>query len=111
MKTFRLAGENYQYKEMDYNMICDLEEMGVPLAEVKRLSMSFLRAYISLCIGGDTEEAGKKIQRHIVNGGNFEEVFEVLKTAMDDSDFFRALKKDKDTDTRQGTETERAPQM
>lgn len=93
MKTFVLNGKAYPEKEIGFNMICDLERMGLPLDEIEKNPMSMLRYYVSTCIGSNEEYAGKEIENHIINGGDLSDIAGVLSDAMDASGFFQALSK------------------
>lgn len=50
--------------------------------------MSFLRAYVGICMGVSNEVAGKEFEQHLIKGGQFDKAFEVLKRKMEESDFF-----------------------
>ena len=91
MKKFTLNGKEYIAKEFDFNMICDLEDIGISIEQAGDKPMSLVRAYISFCIDGNKEKAGKEMQEHLVNGGNFAEIMGVMSEMMDKSDFFRAI--------------------
>lgn len=93
MKTFTLDGKIYKAKEIDFNMICDLEEQGISLEEIEKKPMSMMRTYIGFCIGGTKEMAGALIESHIVNGGSMADIAEVMGEAMKESGFFQALNK------------------
>lgn len=99
MKTFRLDGKVYEAKEIDFNMICDLEEQGISLEEIEKKPMSMMRTYIGFCINGTKEMAGKLIENHLVNGGSMSDIAEVMGEAMTESGFFQALNKTEETKT------------
>jgi len=99
MKMFVLNGNSYPVKDMGVNMICDLEDMGISLGEMQNKSFSFIRAYVSMCMGTSVEKAGREIELHLINKGKLEDVIDVIKGAMEDSDFFRTLTQNKDEET------------
>ena len=99
MKTFTLNGNSYPAKDMGVNMICDLEDMGISLGEMQDKSFSFIRAYVSMCMSVSLEKAGREIELHLMNKGKLEDVMDVIKSAMEESDFFRALQAEKDEKT------------
>ena len=99
MKRFVLNGNSYPVKDMGVNMICDLEDMGISLGEMQNKSFSFIRAYVSMCMGTSVEKAGREIELHLINKGKLEDVMDVIKGAMEDSDFFQALTQNKDEET------------
>lgn len=93
MKTFELNGKKYNAKPFDFNMICDFEDFGLSMNTLALKPTVAVRAYIAICGGITLENAGKEISEHIVNGGNLNEVTEVLNDEMEKSDFFLALAK------------------
>ena len=96
MKMITINGKTYSRAEMDYNMLCDLEDMGISISEIKGKSMSFIRAYIAKCMGEDAETAGKELNQHFINGGSIEGIMDVIKEVIDESGFFQALGKAKE---------------
>lgn len=99
MKMFVLNGNSYPIKDMSVNMICDLEDMGISLGDMQKKSFSFIRAYVSMCMGESLEKAGKEIELHLINKGKLEDVMDAVKTAMEESDFFQALQTNTDEET------------
>ena len=99
MKTVKINGNNYPILTLDVNMLCDLEDMGISISEIKGKSMSFIRAYVAKCIGEDAETAGKELNQHFVNGGKMEDIMNVIKEVIDESGFFQALGKGQETET------------
>lgn len=106
MKIFKVNGKEYTAKAFDYNLICDLEDMGIALQEAANKPMSMVRAYFSLCSGRGKEYAGKEIEAHIIKGGKLDDVMNAMSEEMDKSDFFLALnQKEEETvsETSKGT--------
>ena len=83
MKTyFTLNNRRYEAREFDFNLICDLQEMGInilDMASMRNNPVTAIRAYASLCIGADKETAGEEIQAHVINGGGFDEILEAIR--------------------------------
>ena len=99
MKTFTINGKKYNSKPFDFNLVCDLEDMGVSMQEMGRKRMSVTRAYLALCGGISIEVAGKEIEQHIVAGGTLEVLNNALNDEMENSDFFRTLIKATEEET------------
>mgnify|MGYP003291630408 CR=1 FL=1 len=97
MNTFKVNDKDYIAKPFDFNMICDLEDMGLSLAEVAEKPMSTVRAYFALCTGKGKEYAGLEMGEHIIKGGSFDAVIEAMNKEMEKSDFFRNLTKAEET--------------
>lgn len=103
MKTyFTLNNRRYEAREFDFNLICDLQEMGIDILEmsgIKNNPLPTIRAYTSLCVGADKEIAGEEIQAHVLNGGGFDEIMQAMQKKMEESDFFQALNKESEEKT------------
>lgn len=97
--NFKINGKEYKAKAFDFNMICDLEDMGVSIEKAQEKPMSMMRAYFALCAGKGSEYAGKEIEAHVIAGNDFTEIMEVMGGEMEKSDFFRALSKTAETET------------
>lgn len=98
MKTFEVNGKQYKGKEFDFNLVCDLEDMGVSLDDMQKKNLSLIRGYFGLCAGLDKEEAGAELQEHLISGKKFESLTDVMHDEMEKSDFFRALSKTAETE-------------
>lgn len=99
MKKFTVNGKQYQSKPFDFNLVCDLEDMGIPVDEMGKKRFSVTRAYLALCANMSNDEAGKELEAHAISGGTFEEINDALSNEMEKSDFFRALIKKEETET------------
>lgn len=93
MRTFTVNGKEYSVKAFDFNLICDLEDMGISLETASSKPMSMVRAYFGLCAGKDKENAGKEMEAHVIGGGSFDDIMKVVSDEMEKSDFFRNLNK------------------
>lgn len=101
MSKFVVNGNEYKAKEFDFNLICDLESMGISLEKANEKPMSMVRAYFAFCAGKSETFAGREMQAHIVNGGSFEDVTKAMSEAMERSDFFRTLQETAENQTEQ----------
>lgn len=91
-------GKEYKEAEITFNAVCELEEMGCPLASIKNSSFNVARAYLALCMGGGNnakELAGQEIQKHVIAGGDISGIVEAFGKAIENSDFFQAIGKNK----------------
>lgn len=91
--VFTINGKVYRPATLDFNAICDMEDMGISLGDYRTKTLSTARAYMALYFGGDTNVAGAEIQSHIVGGGNLEGLYDALKESINESDFFQATSK------------------
>lgn len=107
MKKFTVNEKEYVTKTFDFNLVCDLEDMGISMSEIAKKPMSTVRAYFTLCTGKDKEFAGKEMEQHIINGGNFDDVIAVMNEEMEKSDFFRSLKATTETEVGENQKKEK----
>ena len=107
VNRFEIDGVTYTAKPFDFAMVCDLEEYGVSISSANKAGMSFVRAYFAICADIEKDEAARRIQNHMVKGGNLEGITSALTKEMNDSDFFHALSnKNKQTEEENHTESE-----
>lgn len=111
MNTFTVNGTEYKAKPFDFNLVCDLEDMGIPLEEMGNKRMSTVRAYFAICAEKGSEFAGKELNAHFVVGGKFDGIIEAMNKEMEISDFFQTLIKGAETktatdETAENTETD-----
>ncbi len=99
MATFVVNNRKYVAKPVDFNMICDFEDMGLAFSDIERKTTSFIRGYLAFCGNISTEVAGKEIEKHIMNGGTLEDVALALMNEVQNSDFFQALNKKQEQET------------
>ena len=91
VKLFTVNEKSYKAKEFDFNLLCDLEEQGLSLEDIDKKPMSLIRTYLAFCGNITKEQAGTEIEKHLENGGKFDDVVKAMSDQMQDSGFFRAL--------------------
>ena len=99
---FTVNGVTYTAKPFDFDMVCELEDMGVTFERIDKMPMSLIRAYFAICANTDKEKASAIIQSHMLNGGKLDDVTDAMSKEMENSDFFRALAKDEEQETSKG---------
>lgn len=87
----KINGKTYKIPEMDFNMICDLEEAGVSILELDEKPISSLRGFLSVIGEMSLEEAGNEIQEHLMKDGSIDEIVTEVMLALVNSGFFQAL--------------------
>lgn len=93
IKTFEVNKKIYEAKDFNFNLLCDLEEQGLSLDEIERKPMSLVRIYFMFCARLSKEDAGKEIEAHIEQGGEFNDIVSIISEKMQESGFFRSLNK------------------
>lgn len=106
MNIFTVNGKEYKAKAFDFNLVCDLEDMGISLQEAGNKPMSMVRAYFGLCAGKGKEFAGKEMEAHIIGGGTFDDIMNAMSDEMEKSDFFRNLNKKAETEVTESASEE-----
>lgn len=91
MHSFEINGKRYNSVPIDLNTICTLEEMGVPIDSIDKMQFSYVRAYFAICARMSIEEAGQELESHMIAGGNWDGLVEVMNLEREESNFFRTL--------------------
>lgn len=86
----KINGKNYKLKEVDFNGICVLEDLGFSAAEIKSKTFSSMRACFAYHAGLDLVSASKEIEEHFKNKGKFEDFAPFIEKVVN-SDFFQNL--------------------
>ena len=106
MKKITINSKDYNIdKVIDFNGICELEELGLSLSDLKKTKMTSIRALLAYVGGIDTDTAGVEIMEHLKKGGSFED-FTPLIDSLVESDFFQATRQpntEEETPTSEGT--------
>lgn len=90
-ETIVINKRSYKAKELDFNFLCKLGEAGIDIQEIDSKILPTIRLYVAYCMNSSEEIAGDEINRHIINGGKFDDFTSVFSEKADTSDFFRAL--------------------
>lgn len=98
-KLFTINGKTYKAIPFDFNLVCDLAEMGISMELLASQPMSAVRGYFACVLGGNKELAGRELGLHIINGGTFDSLMEIIAEEVEKSDFFQALAKTQQTET------------
>ena len=83
----KINNKNYTIPELNYNTLCDLEDMGVSLAEMDKKIFSTIRGFLALTMNNDYEKAGEEIEAHLKNGGSLDDAVKDIAKAVDQSGF------------------------
>lgn len=91
MKTFTINNRVYKALEPDFNFVADY---GDSLNNPTKAA----RAYLAFCGRMSEEQAGHELNSHIISGNDLEEISSVLIEEIENSGFFQALNKSKETE-------------
>lgn len=92
----KINGIEYKNVPLDFNAVCRLEDMGVDITSVDEKVMTTARAYAALCMRKPVSVAGQEIEKHVMNGGTLNEIYEAFGAEVEKSGFFQALQKQAD---------------
>lgn len=101
-----INGRSYKMPELDFNAMCELEDMGVVLTDMDKKVLTTVRGFLALAMGSDMEIAGKELEEHLASGGNIEDMVEEINKAVNESGFFQALSQRKTKETAEGKKQE-----
>lgn len=93
--------KSYMALPFDFNLMVELEDMGVNIEDINSKPLKFAREYFALCAGIDKIEAGMEIQKHIIAGGSIDPIANAMKAEIEKSDFFLSLSKREETETQE----------
>ena len=103
MDKITINGKVYKAKDLDFNFLCSLGDEGIDIGDVAKKIFPAIRVYVASCMNVDVETAGEEINKHIINGGNFDQITEVFNAKAEESDFFRALGQENKTNQKKKT--------
>lgn len=99
-----INGKFYKDAELDFNTVCEMENMGVSIQNIDDNIMSAARAYAAICMRKPLRLAGAEIEAHIVNGGTLADILEPFNKNAEESGFFQALRKKAEEDQAEAQE-------
>lgn len=107
MRTFTINGNEYKAAPFDFNLICDMEDLGFDIEKISERPRTATRAYLACCCGSNVSFAGKEIEKHIIAGGSLDEMIEAMNYQMEQSDFFQHMQKTAEAETAENQEEEK----
>lgn len=97
MTQFTVNGKVYITTELEFKDICKMERnYNVSFANLENKSFNAITAFFAMSANIRLEEAEKRIQEHVVNGGDFNDIVVAMNAAMEESHFFQALQKSRE---------------
>ena len=97
MTVFVINGKTYTATELEFKDICKMErDFNVSFANMENKTFSALNAFFAMSANISADEASRRLQDHVINGGNFEDIANALGEAMKESHFFQAMQKNRE---------------
>ena len=92
VKKITIGGKNYPLPKIDFNAVCELEDLGFDFSKVDKKMMSTGRALLAFVMKTDTQTATLAFEKELdVNKNAFNDIFVPLFNMISESDFFRAM--------------------
>ena len=86
-----INGKEYRAPEIDFNLVCDMGDLGVDIYAISEKPLQVLRGFLAIAGNMNLAEAGAEINAHIVGGGDLKEINKELTEAFNNSGFFNAM--------------------
>lgn len=102
-RLLTLNGKTYKAIPFDLNLICDYEDVGISLDDIDKKMFNVIRQYVATSMNADPRTAGREISEHLANGGNLEDISNVMSEMMSDSGFFRKKQTDENSGSQKRT--------
>ena len=80
-------------KPINFEALCELEELGFDVTSVSKKAFSSIRCAVAYQMGISNSEASLEIEEHIKNGGKIAD-FSPFIEAITNSDFFQSMTSD-----------------
>lgn len=90
MANITINEKEYEVPVADFNAICDLEALGVNILGGGNTPINDIRGIAAWLMGTSKDKAGSELQKHLLKGGNFEEIASVFEKEMTESPFVKA---------------------
>lgn len=87
-----INGKYYKDVDMDFNTVCEMEGMGIPITNIEGNVLSAARAYAAICMHKSLKAAGAEIEAHVLAGGSMKDIYEAFGRKVEESGFFRSLR-------------------
>ena len=90
MNTTIINGKTVKIKNINFEAICQLEDLGFDVNTISKKTFSNIRTAVAFNMGISLAEASVEIEEHIKNGGKID-AFVPLIEALINSDFFQSI--------------------
>ena len=60
-----INNREYRLPELDFNAMCELEDMGIALTDMDKKVLTTVRGFLALAMNGDFHRAGKELEAHL----------------------------------------------
>lgn len=93
MKKFTINNIEYNYKNISFDIMCQLEDLGTQPGDIFVKPMNFVRAYFAVLADIDLASASKEIETHMTAGNTLSQLLDLINDDLENSDFFQGILK------------------
>lgn len=93
MKIVTINNKPVEVKPIDFQAICELEDLGFDINSLSKKSFTTMRCAVAYNMNISLQEASTEIENHIKNGGKLDDLVPFIEAILQ-SDFFTALAKE-----------------
>ena len=91
-----VGGKDYKLPKLDFNAVCELEELGMDFSRIQKMSMSTGRALLALVMKTDCKTAAKAYEDELEKDEEaFNKIMLPLYNMINESDFFQKMARQK----------------
>lgn len=92
VKKITVNGNEYTLPKIDFDAVCELEELGFDFSKVDKKMMSTGRALLAFVMKTDIHTAGKEFEKAMkADNNSMQTIMVPLFNMISESDFFRAM--------------------
>ena len=95
MENIIINGKTYKIPKIDFNAVCELEELGLDFSQMNKKTFSVGRILLAFVMKASIDEAGDAYSKHLENNNNaLNDIMMPLFNAVNESDFFQKTLKE-----------------
>lgn len=93
MKKFTINNKEYDYKNISFDIMCQLEDLGTQPGDIFAKPMNFVRSYFAILADITLANASKEIEAHMASGNTLSQLLDLINDDLEHSDFFQGILK------------------
>ena len=94
---FTINNKEYENGKLTFGDLVKLEEQGFNFQDIEKMTFKAVVVLMAVAMKCDIETATKEINEHLENGGDFELMINIINTMIEESAFFKSLRKTEKT--------------
>lgn len=102
---FTINNKEYEDAKLTFGDLVRLEEQGIDFNNIADSTFKTVVIFLSVAMKCSMSEAIEEINAHIENGNDFNDLIEIINTMVDESAFFKNLRKMEKAEQKKGKNT------